>query len=160
MWGLDYFTQAPEKWIKQYYSDRKVRGHSKPHPLIYSFSPSLSLSLTHFTQGVELTTHYLVLVDSKFSASGTPYHYVPQEDLEIGPQQQVSPSISELTICIIYSGTFNKENLSIKEKIVIPIPICVHFNLQIKDASIKDKSLSQHVLYSEVPLHSFVLFLS
>ena len=43
-------------------------------------------------QGVELTTHYLILVDSKYTASGTPYHYVPQEDIELGPHQQVDPS--------------------------------------------------------------------
>ena len=56
------------------------------HTLTSSPSP---LSL----QGVELTTHYLVLVDSKYIASGTPYYYVPQEDLEFGALQQVNPSI-------------------------------------------------------------------
>ncbi len=34
-------------------------------------------------QYVTSTPHYLVLVDSHFDASGTPYHYVPQEDLQI-----------------------------------------------------------------------------
>ena len=51
-------------------------------------------------QGVELTTHYHVLIDSKYIASGTPYYYVPQEDLEFGPLQQVNPSILDYNIIL------------------------------------------------------------
>ncbi|CAI8048688.1 F-box only protein 21 [Geodia barretti] len=67
--GWDEVAKAPDKWIRHYYGNRK---------------------------GVELTTHYLVLVDSKYIASGTPYYYVPQEDLEFGALQQLRcPEVSE-----------------------------------------------------------------
>jgi hemimethylated DNA binding protein len=67
--GWDEVAKAPPKWIQRYYGNRK---------------------------GVELTTHYLILVDSRYSASGVPYHYVPQEDLEPGPQQQLRcPEVAE-----------------------------------------------------------------
>jgi hemimethylated DNA binding protein len=67
--GWDEVAKAPDKWIKHYYGNRK---------------------------GVELTTHYHVLIDSKYIASGTPYYYVPQEDLEFGPLQQLRcPEVSE-----------------------------------------------------------------
>ena len=36
-------------------------------------------------QTVINTPHYLVLVDSHFDASGVPYHYLPQEDIELAP---------------------------------------------------------------------------
>ena len=29
------------------------------------------------------TPHYLILVDSHYDASGVPYHYLPQEDIEL-----------------------------------------------------------------------------
>ena len=50
----------------------------------------------------------------------------------------------------------NKGHLSIKVKTTVLIPIIpVHFNLQIKNKG--QKSLSQHVLYSEVPLYIILL---
>ncbi len=38
------------------------------------------------------TPHYHILVDSNYDASGTPYHYIPAEDLEaaVGTNVQVS----------------------------------------------------------------------
>ena len=36
-------------------------------------------------QDIVNSPHYLVLVDSRYDASGIPYHYPPQEDLEEAP---------------------------------------------------------------------------
>ena len=44
------------------------------------------VSLQQITQ----SAHYLVLVDSHFDASGSPYRYLPQEDIEIVTNVQVS----------------------------------------------------------------------
>ena len=43
--------------------------------------------LLFYLQSVVDTPHYLVLLDSRYDASGIPYHYLPQEDLEPAPER-------------------------------------------------------------------------
>ena len=40
-------------------------------------------------QQLAQSAHYLVLVDSHFDASGSPYRYLPQEDVELVTDVQV-----------------------------------------------------------------------
>lgn len=54
--GWDEVARAPEKWLKRYYSKR--------HHVIDS-------------------PNYLVLVDSRYISTSDPFHYIPQEDLQV-----------------------------------------------------------------------------
>jgi len=40
-------------------------------------------------QQLAQSAHYLILVDSHFDASGSPYRYLPQEDVELITNVQV-----------------------------------------------------------------------
>ncbi len=64
--------------------------HTLP-PTPYSSYDNVTLQyppMQHLTN----TPHYHILVDSNYDASGTPYHYIPAEDLEaaVGTNVQVS----------------------------------------------------------------------
>lgn len=66
--GWDETAKAPETWLKKYYSEREEMVG---------------------------TPHYLVLLDSSFDASPTPFTYIPQQDLE--PVSDVQINCPELS---------------------------------------------------------------
>ena len=89
--------------------DKEILFQKTGNVLIQLAPSTYSLFMCLLPQDVVKTPHYLVLVDSRFDASGVPYRYLPQEDLEPVP---AGTQVRALELDYYFEGYSNNHHVA------------------------------------------------